>query len=89
MPVCLARHRSTVVEKLRFEADLEYVAFLVNSLPVFISITGLQWNSVIADTATWKPLRASGNGMIERSVVSHRNSLPGKATPNKLPSPHN
>ena len=59
MPVCLDRHRSIVVENLRFRADLEYVAFLVNSLPVFISITGLKENRVIADTATWKPLRDS------------------------------
>jgi len=42
VPVCWDRHRSIVVENLRFRADLEYVAFLVNSLPVFISVTSLK-----------------------------------------------
>src|SRR5579863_8069694 len=34
----------------------------MNSLPVLVSLTRLKWNRVIADTAFWKPLRASGNG---------------------------
>ena len=55
MPICWDPHRSVVVENLRFRADLEYVAFLVNSLPVFISVTSLKENRVIADTAIWEP----------------------------------
>jgi hypothetical protein len=41
---------------------VEDIALLVNGLPVLISLTGLKENRTIADTATGKPLRASGNG---------------------------
>jgi hypothetical protein len=87
---------STFVEKLRpppeFEdvtllltAELEDVAVLVDSLPVLISLADLKVNGVIADTAPWKPRRATWNGVIKPSMVRHRNGLLEKPAPNKLP----
>jgi hypothetical protein len=64
---------------ITFVAELEDIALLVDSLPVLISLTDLKENGVIADTAFWKPLRATGNGVIKPSVVRHGNSLLGKA----------
>jgi hypothetical protein len=61
MLVGWARLRCPVGEKLRRRAELEDIAFLMNRLPVLVSITGLKRNRAIANTATWKLPRASVN----------------------------